>query len=470
MSTQFLPSSTRVLRRDGYAGRVLRRLSASPWTRAGLLAIALGFACYGLVSQWPQVRAALGQLAAYDVIAAVLAVIAALGCMMLAWRALLTDLGSPLPRPAAIRVMFLGQLGKYVPGAVWAVAAQVSLAQDYQVPKKRSGAASLISMAITLVVGLIMAGVTLPLASAGALRQYWWVLLCIPVLLVGLYPPVTTFGLDLALKALRRPALGTPLSLGAMARAVGWTTLGWVCYGLHAWLLIGDIAGKNLHILLLSAGGYALAWAVGFLLIPFPGGIGPREVALIAVLSPVMPQGPALAIALASRVVMTVGDLAWAGLAAVITPAAAPPPPTQPQEAPRTPRPYRSPRRSLPGRRLQAGRFPLRLGGQAQQGRQVGIPVAAWIGRPYRRTQPARLPRRADPHQRPEQIVLVPGFAHHPIDAVPDRVGECPRARHDDRHTVLEREPGVLRRRRRAVRQDERVGLGEQPRDRSAGT
>jgi len=331
-----------MLRGGGYAGRVLRRLSASPWFRAGLLAIALGFACYGLVSQWPQVRAALGQLAVYDVIGAVLAVVAALGCMMLAWRALLTDLGSPLPQPAAIRVMFLGQLGKYVPGAVWAVAAQVSLAQDYQVPKKRSGAASLISMAITLVVGLIVAGVTLPLASAGALRQYWWVRACIPVLLVGLYPPVTTFGLDLALKALRRPALGTPVSPGGMARAVGWTTLGWVCYGLHAWLLIGAIAGKSLHILLLSFGGYALAWAVGFLLIPFPGGIGPREVALIAVLSPVMPRGSALAVALASRVVLTVGDLAWAGLAVVIgrrgtRPPGARPPRARPPDSTGTP-------------------------------------------------------------------------------------------------------------------------------------
>jgi glycosyltransferase 2 family protein len=297
---------------------VLRRLSASPWFRAGLLAIALGFACYGLVSQWPQVRAALGQLAGYDVIGAALAVIAALGCMMLAWRALLTDLGSPLPVTAAIRVMGLGQLGKYVPGGVWAVAAQVSLAQDYRVPKKRSGAASLISMAITLVAGLVMAGITLPLASAGALRHYWWVLLCIPVILVGLYPPVTMFGLNLALRIIRRPPLDTPLSLGGMARAAAWTALGWVCYGLHAWLLVSGIAGQSLHILLLSAGGYALAWAVGFLLIPFPGGIGPREVALIAVLSPVMPPGPALVIALASRVVMTVGDLAWAGVAAVI--------------------------------------------------------------------------------------------------------------------------------------------------------
>ncbi len=302
----------------GYAGRVLRRLSASPWFRAGLLAIALGFACYGLVSQWPQVRAALGQLAISDVAGAVLAAIVALGCMMLAWRALLADLGSPLPLTAAIRVMFLGQLGKYVPGGVWAIAGQVSLAQDYRVPKKRSGAASLVSMAITLVVGLVMAAVTLPLASAGALGHYWWVLMCIPVLLVGLYPPVTMYGLNLALRAIRRPVLDTPLSRGGIARATGWTALGWIFYGLHAWLLVGDIAGKSLHILLLSAGGYALAWAVGFLLIPFPGGIGPREVALIAVLSPVMPRGPALAVALASRVVVTVGDLAWAAVAMLI--------------------------------------------------------------------------------------------------------------------------------------------------------
>ena len=302
----------------GYAGRVLRRQSASPWFRAGLLAIALGFACYGLVSQWPQVRAALGQLAISNVVGAVLAVIVALGCMMLAWRALLADLGSPLPLTAAIRVMFLGQLGKYVPGGVWAVAGQVSLAQDYRVPKKRSGAASLVSMAITLVVGLIMAAVTLPLASADALGHYWWVLLCIPVLLFGLYPPVTTYGLNLALRAMRRPVLDTPVSRVGIARATGWTALGWIFYGLHAWLLVGDIAGKSLHVLLLSAGGYALAWAVGFLLIPFPGGIGPREVALIAVLSPVMPRGPALAVALASRVVMTVGDLAWAGVAMLI--------------------------------------------------------------------------------------------------------------------------------------------------------
>jgi glycosyltransferase 2 family protein len=307
-------------RPDGYAGRVLRRInvrriSSSPWVRAALLLVALAFAAYGLASKWTQVHAALGQLSWYDVLGAALAIIAALGFQMLAWRALLTDLGSPLPLAAATRVNFLGQLGKYVPGAVWAVAGQVSLAQDYRVPKRRSGTASLVSMAITLVVGLVMAGIVLPLASAGALRHYWWVLVCLPVLVVGLWPPVTKFLLDLVLRVVRRPPLDRALSLPGMGRAVGWTALAWVCYGLHAWLLVGDIAGHSLHILLLAAGGYALAWTVGFLLIPFPGGIGPRELALIAVLSPVMPQGPALVVALASRVVATIGDLFWAGIA-----------------------------------------------------------------------------------------------------------------------------------------------------------
>ena len=174
--------------------------------------------------------------------------------MMLAWRALLADLGSPLPLPAAIRVMFIGQLGKYVPGAVWAVAAQVELARDYDVPRRRSATASLVAMATTLVVGLVAAGVTLPLTSANAVRHYWWVLAITPLAVACLYPPVIKFALDLVLKVARRPPLEKSVSLGGMALALGWTTLGWLCYGAHAWLLISEFAGHGGHVLRAVAG------------------------------------------------------------------------------------------------------------------------------------------------------------------------------------------------------------------------
>lgn len=288
-------------------------LTRSPWLRAGLVVLAAGLAVYGLAAQWTQVHAALARLSWYDVAGAEASVIAGLGAMMLAWRALLADSGSPLPLPAAIRVMFVGQLGKYVPGGVWAVAAQVELARDYQVPRRRSAAASLVSMAVTLVVGLVAAGVTLPLTSAHAARQYWWVLALTPLAAICLYPRITGFGLNLALRALRKPPLEQTVSGRGMARALAWTTLGWLCYGAHAWFLIGVFAGKDGGAFALSLGAYALAWAVGFLIIFFPGGIGPREVALIAVLAPVMPSASALVVALASRVVMTIGDLLWAG-------------------------------------------------------------------------------------------------------------------------------------------------------------
>jgi len=291
----------------------VRDLTKSPWLRGVLLLLAAGLAVYGLASQWAEVQDALAKLDDWDVAGATLCAIAGLGCMLLAWRALLADLGSPLPLPAAIRVMFVGQLGKYVPGAVWALAAQVELARDYDVPRRRSATASLVGMAVTLVVGLVAAGVTLPLTSAHAVRQYWWVLAITPLAVICLYPRIIRLGLDLALRVLRRPPLEGSVSGGGMTRALGWTVLGWLLYGAHAWFLIRVFAGDAPHVFALSLGAYALAWAVGFLIIFFPSGIGPRELALIAVLAPVMPSASALVVALASRVVMTIGDFVWAG-------------------------------------------------------------------------------------------------------------------------------------------------------------
>lgn len=296
----------------------MRELTRNPWLRAGLLVIAAGLAVYGLVSQWHEVHDALARLAWYDVAGAAACAIAGLGCMMLAWRALLAGLGSPLPLPAAIRVMSIGQLGKYVPGAVWALAAQVELARDYDVPRRRSSAASLVAMAVTLVVALIVAGVMLPLTSARAAGHYWWVLAVMPLAAACLHPRVIKFGLDLVLKVLHRDPLEESVGAAAMARALAWTTLGWLFFGAHAWFLISDFADKGADTFALALGGFALAWTVGFLIIFSPGGIGAREVALIAVLAPVMPSASALVVALASRVVMTLGDLVWAGTGLVL--------------------------------------------------------------------------------------------------------------------------------------------------------
>jgi hypothetical protein len=300
--------------RNEISVRNLTRLRKSPWVRLGLVALAVGFCAYGLIAQRAEVTSALADLHWYSIAAAIVAAIAGLCFMMLAWRSLLADLGSPLRVRPATRIMFVGQLGKYVPGMVWAFAAQVELAREYNVPRRRSASATAVTVAVTLATGLIVAAVTLPLTSHSAVRHYWWVLACTPVLLIGLYPPLLGAALDFALKLARQPPLERRVSLPGLARCLGWTMLGWACYGLQLWALVADVSGRGTGVLLLSVGAYALAWSVGFVLVIFPSGVGPRELALIAALAPVMPRGSALVVALVSRLVMTVGDLAWAGI------------------------------------------------------------------------------------------------------------------------------------------------------------
>jgi uncharacterized membrane protein YbhN (UPF0104 family) len=294
---------------------MFRRLATSRWVRLGLLAIALGFCIYALVSQGSEAVAALHRLAWDSVIGAVAAAVAGLGFQMLSWRTVVRDLGSPLSVRSATRVTFISQLGKYVPGAVWATAAQVELARGHDVPRKRAATAAVVSMLVTLATGLLVAAVALPLSSGGAARHYWWALILVLPALIGLYPPVTSYVLDHLLRLAKRPALERRISTAGMLRAVAWSLLGWVFFSVHAWLLVTDMTGRGLTVLPIAAGAYALAWSVGFILIPFPGGVGPRELAFIAALAPVMDRPSAIVIAVVSRLVLTVADLAWAGTA-----------------------------------------------------------------------------------------------------------------------------------------------------------
>jgi hypothetical protein len=61
-------------------------------------------------------------------------------------------------------------------------------------------------------------------------------------------------------------------------------------------------------------GGFAFAWAVGFLSLLTPSGIGVREVALTAVLSPLGHIADIGLLAVAHRVAMTIAEFSVAGV------------------------------------------------------------------------------------------------------------------------------------------------------------
>jgi hypothetical protein len=295
---------------------LIRHILASRATRWGFVAAAVGYGGYALSERWADIAHALARIGLPMSLLAVVFTLGALTASMWAWRVLLAGLGSPLPFGAAARIVFIGQLGKYLPGAVWPVLAQMELATEHDVPRLRTVTASTVNMLLGPISGLIAALVALPFT--GGSTPYLWAFIALPFLLACLHPRILNYLIGAALRLTRSSPLEQPLAGRVIASALGWLFVAWILYGLQIWVLAVRVGVPSGIAVPLSIGGFALAWSVGFLIIFLPAGAGAREVVLIAVLGhPAgLPLAAAGAVALVSRAASVAGDLITAGAAA----------------------------------------------------------------------------------------------------------------------------------------------------------
>lgn len=285
--------------------------------RVGLGVLALGLFAYYLSGQAGAIADGLQRMSPLTVLGAAVAVVLALLANALSWRAVLRGLGSDLPLAPAARVYLVAQIGKYLPGSVWPVLAQVELARDYAVPRRRSAAAALIALVLGLAVAVALAAVTLVAAGVEELRGYAWVLGVVPLVAVALHPAVLGRGVDLLARLLRRPPIDARVRGRDLLVAAAWSVVMWVLFGVHIWLLGAGLGLGGADFLLLAVGAYAAAWVGGFVVLFLPAGAGAREAVLWLVLGTVMSQGDAVAIALVSRALTVLGDGITSGGAAL---------------------------------------------------------------------------------------------------------------------------------------------------------
>jgi len=279
----------------------------------GFVVVTIGAGIYALSAKWTDIHSDLGKIGLPMAFAALACVLGALFAALMSWRALLAGLGSPLPVATAARIVCVGQLGKYLPGSVWPVLAQMEIASAHKVPRTRTGLASVLAMLTALLTGLLVTAIALPFSSGST--PYEWTLIVAPFLLICLYPRILNWGFAKLLKLARRPPLEQPLGGRALAICLGWSFASWICYGLQIWVLairLGAPAGRALP---LAIGAFAFAWSAGFVVILAPAGAGVREVVMGAMLHPPLTLGSAATIVLVSRAVTLVADVITAGVA-----------------------------------------------------------------------------------------------------------------------------------------------------------
>lgn len=275
--------------------------------RWGFLAIAGGLVVWAIVTQWDEVSAALAELSWGAIAGSFALSLAALFASLMSWRAVMRAVGLETGLVEATRVFGLSQIGKYIPGSVWPVLAQAEFARDHGVSRARAMTGSLVAMAVGAVTAGVVGAVGLVIAQPGAVLEYWWVLLVAALLAAVLIPDVLTFFVGIAFRVTKRK--DEPVRIGARSLAVSaaWNVGQWALLGVHAWVLLREIApGAGL---VLTTGAFALAWLVGFVVVIAPAGAGAREVALVFLLTPVATPAQALSLALVSRFLMTGADV-----------------------------------------------------------------------------------------------------------------------------------------------------------------
>ncbi len=296
-----------------------RRSGRARLVRAVLLLLAAAFAVVAVASQWGDVSDDLQDLSAGHVGLAAAFTLGSLWASFLAWRATLAGLGDEVAVAPGARIFFVGQLGKYIPGSVFALVGQVELGRAQGLRRDRLAAAGVLVLAISLAVALVLALLAVPASvSAGGAGYALLVLLVVPLVVV-LHPRVLSSLLDRALRLIRRPPLDQHLTGAAIWRIAGLSVLSNGLLGLEVWQLSVDLGGHGGALPVLCIGAYALAAGAGLVAIPLPAGAGLREAILVLLLAPQIGTASATLVALLARLVATVADVVVAGIVAFAT-------------------------------------------------------------------------------------------------------------------------------------------------------
>lgn len=281
--------------------------------QAAFVLVTLVLAWWGFRGRWSEIGRAVVDTGPWRSVGAVALAAVGIAATAVLWRLVLRWVGSrDMAMRDAAAVFLVGQLGKYVPGSVWSVAAQAQLGRRHGVPARSSAVASATFLLLHTASGLLLGGL---LVAGGVLGttgpRAWWLWAAVAVGAGSLAPPLVRRAAD------RLAGPGTRTAFGPVELAVTLLMMSavWACYG-GSMALLATVGGPGPSVAGAVAA-FALAHAVGVLVVVAPAGVGVREGVLVTLLAPALGVPGAAAVALLSRVAHAVADFTVAGVAGV---------------------------------------------------------------------------------------------------------------------------------------------------------
>jgi hypothetical protein len=234
--------------------------------------------------------------------------------LILTWRAILSTWDRWIPLGEAARIWTISNLGRYVPGKLWQIAAMGVLAQRAGASPIAATGSAVLNTVVNIAAGFLVVAATgwrllaVPHASGPVAAAAVIAAAAVGLLLV---PWLTPHAVRLAERLTGRTmALGAPPPR-AFAYALAGNVVGWVLYGLAFELLTRGVLGAAPGGLWAYVAVYTLSYLVGYLVLPAPAGVGFREASMITSrpAAGLATAAQATVLAVASRLVLTILDI-----------------------------------------------------------------------------------------------------------------------------------------------------------------
>lgn len=229
------------------------------------------------------------------------------------WKFLLKSMGEEISLINSIRLIGFTNFGKYIPGKVWFTVGRTVLAERLGIPKKKSFASIVWDTYFLLLISISFLALLIFRIQLTNRMVIPAVITVMCIIIPLSIPAVFKKLINILLRIIKKKSVEYSVPGRDVILILIMDLIIWSLQGLQFLLLIKSIYSPPLDYLTVMLL-YPSAWAMGFIVLVMPAGLGIREGFLSFVLMQVFPpdmKGMAIIVAFLSRIQVTIGELSY---------------------------------------------------------------------------------------------------------------------------------------------------------------
>ncbi len=237
-------------------------------------------------------------------------------CGSQGWRQVIVGFGYKINLHESFRVIYLANLGRYVPGKVWQVVGMVGLAKEIKIPPPISLASFALVQAYALPASFVLIplalGTNSALSSLIVFRDVMYLFFGATIglfLILFFWPGGMEWALNKVLKLFKQETVQYRPDLKNRISIFAWYILNWGLFGVSFHFFLRALIATPQLGLIYSSGTYIAAYILGYISFLSPAGLGVREGVMSALLAPVLTVPVAASVALINRVWITIAEV-----------------------------------------------------------------------------------------------------------------------------------------------------------------